>query len=84
MKNISLNLDLHTVIKNLEMDFVNEEISTPFMKYFLVISVVIILVVNSMIIFEITKEKNFTFINVLVLLDCIDSLAHIFILLQFF
>ena len=84
MKNISLNLDLHTVIKNLEMDFVNEEISTPFMKYFLVVSVVIILVVNSMIIFEITKEKNFTFINVLVLLDCIDSLAHIFILLQFF
>ena len=84
MKNISLNLDLHTVIKNLEMDFVNEEISTPFMKYFLVISVVIILVVNSMIIFEITKEKNFTFINELVLLDCIDSLAHIFILLQFF
>ena len=48
------------------------------------ITAVIILAVNVPILWAIKEEKNFTFINILVGLDCMDSLAHIPILGVFY
>ena len=70
-KNLSLNGE------GLEMHQVNMETTAGWSSTFAAVSAVIILVVNIPILREIKLEKNYTFINILVGLDCIDSLAHI-------
>ena len=71
-------------IEDINMEKINKETSSSELKTFVVISAVIIVVVNIPIIRSIMKEKNYTFINILVLLDCVNSLAHIPILAQYF
>ena len=72
------------MIEDIDLDVVNKE-SSPFpLKICVALSAVLILVVNVCIIREIIRERDFTFINILVLFDCVDSLLHIPIFAQFF
>ena len=56
---------------------INEETMSSIIITFAMVSAVIILAVNIPIITSFSKVRNYTFINNLVLLDCVDSLAHI-------
>ena len=80
----SHNVILDHSLKDIDLQKVNVETMSSVMNTFVVISAVLILVVNIPIIRSVCKEKNYTLINILVLLDCLDSLAHIPILAQFF
>ena len=66
-----------------DMQNINVETLSTAMYAYVAISAVIILLVNFPIIKSICGEKNFMYINILVLLDCLDSIAHIPILAQF-
>ena len=66
------------------LDEVNMENPASGVTIFAGVTAAIIFVVNVPIIWAIKKEKNYTFINILVGLDCIDSLAHIPILGVFY
>ena len=79
---ITANLSLEDY--NDDLDEVNVEIPASGVTGFAFITAVIIFAVNVPILWAITKEKNYTFINILVGLDCLDSLAHIPIFGVFF
>ena len=68
----------------IDLEEVNMENPASGITSFAGITAVIILAVNIPILWAIKNEKNYTFINILVGLDCIDSLAHIPILRVFF
>ena len=78
--NLNMNMNLSLEGEGLEMHQVNLETQSGWASYFAGLSAVIILAVNIPILREIKQEKNYTLINILVGLDCIDSLAHIPIL----
>ena len=59
------------------MNDINIETQAAWISRFAGISALIIFSVNIPILREIRKEKNYTLINILVGLDCLDSLAHI-------
>ena len=65
------------------LDEVNIENPASGVTIFAGVTAAIIFAVNVPILWAIKKEKNYTFINILVGLDCIDSLAHIPILAVF-
>ena len=81
MEGLEMNLTMD--VEGLDLQKVNVETMSTTIHACVAISAVIILLVNIMIIKSISVEKNLTFINVLVLLDCLDSIAHIPILVQF-
>ena len=81
MEGLEMNLTMD--VEGLDLQKVNVESMSTTMNACVAISAVIILLVNIMIIKSISVEKNLTFINVLVLLDCLDSIAYIPILVQF-
>ena len=81
MEGLEKNLTID--VEDLDMQKINVETMSTAMDAYVAISAVIILLVNIPIIKSICGEKNFTFINILVLLDCLDSIAHIPILVQF-
>ena len=66
------------------LDEVNMENPARGVTIFAGVTAAIIFAVNVPILWAIKKEKNYTFINILVGLDCIDSLAHIPILGVFY
>ena len=78
MEGLEMNLTIG--VEGLDLQKVNVETMSTTMNACVAISAVIILLVNIPIIKSISGEKNLTFINVLVLLDCLDSIAHIPIL----
>ena len=72
------------MIDDIDLEIVNEETSPFPLKMCVTISGLIIFAVNICIIREIMRERDFTFINILVLFDCVDSLLHIPIYAQYF
>ena len=66
------------------LDEVNMENPASGVTIFEGVTVAIIVAVNVPILWALKREKNFTFIDILVGLDCIDSLAHIPILGVFY
>ena len=85
-KNISmvgedLTLKIEVSGEDLSQHRVNEETMSTAMYTCVAISAILILSVNLTIIMSIME---YTFINILVILDCLDSIAHIPILAQFF
>ena len=77
---LKTNLSLGGPGNDSDLHQVNVETTTTNVVTFAGITAVVLLAVNLPILWAITKEKNCTFINILVGLDCIDSLAHIPIL----
>ena len=77
--NHAAEIELHG--EDLAQHRVNEEVMSTTMYIFVALSAILIVCVNVPIIKAIT---DYTFINILVILDCLDSIAHIPILAQFF
>ena len=77
----SLLWEIEVAGEDLSQHEVNEETMSTAMYTCVAISAVLILSVNITIINSIME---YTFINILVILDCLDSIAHIPILAQFF
>ena len=82
VEDLAMNITLDD--DDLDQQKVNDHTMSTAIYSSVVISAFFIIGVNFTIIKSIMAEKNFTFINILVLLDCLDSIAHIPILLQFF
>ena len=76
--------NLKIMVEDISLRNINEETSSSVLKIAVVISALFISVVNIPIIGAITRGKDYTFINLMVLFDCVDSLAHIPILSQYF
>ena len=76
-----LTLKIEVSGEDLSQHRVNEETMSTAMYTCVAISAILILSVNLTIIKSIME---YTFINILVILDCLDSIAHIPILAQFF
>ena len=76
--------NLTIVVEDITLMNINEETSSSVLKIAVVMSALFICVVNIPIIGAITRGKDYTFINLMVLFDCVDSLAHIQILSQYF
>ena len=76
-----LTLKIELSGEDLSQHRVNEETMSTAMYTCVAISAILILSVNLTIIKSIME---YTFINILVILDCLDSIAHIPILAQFF
>ena len=76
-----LTLKIEVSGEDLSQHRVNEETMSTAMYTCVAISAILILSVNLTIIMSIME---YTFINILVILDCLDSIAHIPILAQFF
>ena len=81
---LTTNHSLEGLQNNDDLNQVNDETTTTNVFTFAGVTAIVLVAVNVPILWAITKEKNFTFINILVGLDCIDSLAHIPILGVFF
>ena len=75
MSDLALNLTLAG--EDVTMEEMNIKLQSAGVIKLAVVSAVFILAVNIPIIQAIKKEKKYTFINILVCLDCMDSLAHI-------
>ena len=84
MREFSLERNISFEGEGVEMFPMNEETSSYMMKMLVVISGLSILGVNIPIITIITRGKEWTFINLMVLLDCVDAIGHIPILCQYF
>ena len=78
------NLSMGGLQNDEDLDKVNDETTSTNVYRFAAVTAVVLVAVNVPILWAITKEKNLTFINILVGLDCIDSLAHIPVLGVFF
>ena len=81
---LTTNLSLGGSSNELELNQVNVEATETNVFTFAGVTALVLFAVNVPILWAITKEKNFTFINILVGLDCIDSLAHLPVLGVFF
>ena len=81
---LTTNLSLGGLQNKDELNKVNDETTATNVFSFAGVTAVVLIAVNVPILWAITKEKNLTFINILVGLDCIDSLAHIPVLGVFF
>ena len=84
MREFSLERNISFDGDGVEMFPMNEETSSCVMKMLAVISALSIMGVNIPIITTISRGKEWTFINLMVLLDCVDAVAHIPILCQYF
>ena len=76
--------NLSLLCEGIHMDQVNMDTQSSKIVTLVSLSILVILSVNIPILKEIWKENKYTFINILVGMDCINALMHIPTLGQFY
>ena len=73
----------HVEIGDVELRKVQETISEE-LEYLLICTIMLLFLTNIPVIALILRRSSLTYVNVFILIDCVNALAHVFILLQFF